>query len=136
MNPKNRLEEVFSADRSRLQQVAFRMLGSATAAADALQETWLRASRAGIEGVENVSGWLTTVTARVCLDLLRAMKGHPDDDAFDLPTTDAQLMDERPPELEREVELVESVGNALMVVLQTLPAAEQVAFSAAQCNSA
>ncbi len=127
MDAKNRLEAVFSADRTRLQQVAFRMLGSATAADDAVQETWLRASRSGIEGVDNVSGWLTTVIARVCLDQLRVLKAHPEE-AFDLPTTDAHLMDERSPEFEREVELAESVGNALMVVLQTLPAAERVAF--------
>jgi RNA polymerase sigma factor (sigma-70 family) len=113
----------FEADRARLQAVAYRMLGSASAADDAVQEAWLRLSRADTTEVENLSGWLTTVVARVCLDLLRSGKSRRE-----VPLTrEAELVpDSTDPE--REAVLAESVGSALLVVLQRLAPAERVAF--------
>src|SRR3989442_5199790 len=76
MNEHELLAERFEANRSHLRKVAYRMLGSPTDAEDAVQEAWLRLSRSGTSGVENLGGWLTTVVARVCLDMLRSRKSR------------------------------------------------------------
>ncbi|HEX5417997.1 MAG TPA: sigma-70 family RNA polymerase sigma factor [Chloroflexota bacterium] len=117
------LAERFEADRARLQAVAYRMLGSASEADDAVQEAWLRLSRADPTAVENLSGWLTTVVARVCLDALRARQSRREEPL----TAEGELLpDAANPE--QEALLAESVGSALLVVLQRLAPAERVAF--------
>ncbi|WP_328613743.1 sigma-70 family RNA polymerase sigma factor [Amycolatopsis sp. NBC_00355] len=114
------LAERFEAERGRLRGLAGRMLGSAAEADDAVQEAWLRLSRA--DGVDNVAAWLTTVVARVCLDVLRSRKARREDPADLLPEP---IADADPA---GEVELADSVGRALLVVLDALGAAERVAF--------
>ena len=113
----------FEADRARLRAVAYRMLGSLTEADDAVQEAWLRLSRA--DGVDNISGWLTTVVARICLDLLRARAARREE-PLRAPLPDPVIGDAADPE--REAMLADSVGLALLVVLDTLTPAERLAF--------
>jgi RNA polymerase sigma factor (sigma-70 family) len=117
------LAERFEADRSRLQAVAYRLLGSATEADDAVQEAWLRLSRADTSEVENLSGWLTTVVSRVCLDMLRSRQSRREDP---LEPDSEQLPDAADPAA--ETMLAESVGFAMQAVLQRLAPAERVAF--------
>ena len=117
------LAERFEADRGRLQAVACRMLGSASEADDAVQEAWLRLSRADTTEVENLSGWLTTVVARVCLDMLRSRKSRREEPL----TPEVELLPNTA-DPEHEAVLAESVGSALLVVLQRLAPAERVAF--------
>src|SRR5690242_4022952 len=111
----------FQADRAHLRAVAFRLLGSLDDADDALQQAWLKASPADRTDVENLTGWLTTVTARECLTLLRARKRRREialpDDAFAVA-----------PAAEDEAIMSESVGRALLVVLDRLSPPERVAF--------
>src|SRR4051794_22235274 len=111
MSPDD-LAAVFEQHRPRLRAVAYRMLGNPDDADDALQETWLRLNRTGDEGIENLAAWLTTVTGRICLDLLRARttrredplpSGQPDDVLRELPDEDA-------PDPAREAELADVVG--------------------------
>jgi RNA polymerase sigma factor (sigma-70 family) len=120
------LAERFEAHRAHLRAVAYRMLGSVTEADDAVQEGWLRLHRADTGEVENLGGWLTTVVARVCLDMLRARTARREAplDAPDLP--DAMVEDVGHPE--HEALLADSVGQALLVVLDTLAPAERLAF--------
>src|SRR5581483_9617381 len=114
----------FEDNRGRLRAVAFRMLGSSAEADDAVQEAWLRLSRTDASQVENLGGWLTTVVARVCLDMLRRR-----DTRRELPLEDlAPLSLDSGMDPEREAMLGESVGLALLVVLQQLAPAERVAF--------
>ena len=117
------LAERFEANRSHLRSVAYRMLGSQTEADDAVQESFLRVMRAGTTGVDNFAGWLTTIVARVCLDMLRGRKSRrevPVDAKVEaLPATD---------NLEREKLIADSVGVAMLVVFGTLTPAERVAF--------
>src|SRR5215467_5574389 len=117
------LSERFEADRSRLQGVAYRLLGSASEADDAVQEAWLRLSRSDTSEVENLSGWLTTVVARVCLDMLRSRRSRREQP---LALDGEFIPDAADPE--REVLLAESVGLAMLAVLQRLAPAERVAF--------
>ena len=129
MHEKNdSLAGQFEADRARLRSVAYRMLGSRSEADDAVQEAWLRLSRTDASSVENLGGWLTTVVARVCLDMLRQRKSrreHPLE--ADGPDEIASSEDgsDNP---EHEIALANSVGLALLVVLETLAPAERVAF--------
>jgi RNA polymerase sigma-70 factor (ECF subfamily) len=118
------LVDQFEADRPHLRAVAYRMLGSSTEADDAVQETWIRLSRSDTSGVENLSGWLTTVVARVCLDMLRA-RGSRREDPLETNGTDA-IADHVDPE--RQAVLADSVGPALLVVLDTLTPVERLAF--------
>jgi RNA polymerase sigma factor (sigma-70 family) len=113
----------FEAHRARLRAVAHRMLGSAHEADDAVQETWLRLHRS--EGIDNLGGWLTTVVSRVCLDMLRSRTTRREDvlAEYDAPADDSTSGH---PEL--EAELADSVGAALLVVLQSLAPAERLAF--------
>ena len=120
------LVERFEENRQRLRGVAFRMLGSITEADDALQETWLRLSRADAGSVENLAGWLTTVTARVCLDMLRSRSSRREELGAMLPETSAANGEDGNPE--SEALLADSMGVALLVVLGTLAPAERVAF--------
>ncbi|MFE7705807.1 sigma-70 family RNA polymerase sigma factor [Streptomyces sp. NPDC057486] len=127
MDEHSGLTERFEGDRTRLRAVAYRMLGSVSEADDAVQETWLRLHRTDVSGVENLSGWLTTVTARVCLNMLRARESRREDPLAALvPETGVDREDGRDPE--EEALLADSVGLALLVVLDTLTPAERIAF--------
>jgi len=120
------LTEQFEASRPRLRAVAYRMLGSHAEAEDAVQETWLRLGRTDATAIDNLGGWLTTVIGRVCLDRLRS-RGSRREDALD----DHFPRDLRAPEEEEPANqalLADSVGAALLVVLDLLPPAERVAF--------
>lgn len=120
------LAEQFEAHRSHLQRVAYRMLGASGEADDAVQEAWLRLSRADTAGVDNLGGWLTTVVARVCLDVLRSRKARREDPLEGEPVPAAGHAATADPE--RDAELADSVGLALLVVLEALAPAERVAF--------
>jgi RNA polymerase sigma factor (sigma-70 family) len=123
------LARVFEKDRRHLRAIAYRMLGSLPEADDAVQETWVRFAAAGTEGVENVSGWLTTICTRACLNVLRARAARPEQPAgMHIPDPIAVHADEAAPDPEQEALLAESVGLALMVVLDALRPAERVAF--------
>ncbi len=117
----------FEQNRNHLRAVAYRMLGSKTEAEDAVQEAWLRLSRSGAEGVENLGGWLTTVVARVCLDMLRSRKSRREEE-LDVHLPEAAVSGEPGAQPERERLLADSIGLALLVVLETLAPAERVAF--------
>jgi RNA polymerase sigma factor (sigma-70 family) len=123
MDEKNFLAEKFETNRAHLRAVAYRMLGSAGEVDDAVQETWLRLSRSDTSAVENLGGWLTTVVARVCLDMLRARKSRREEPIG--PHVPEPVADDPH---ERDRELADSVGAALLVVLETLAPAERLAF--------
>jgi RNA polymerase sigma factor (sigma-70 family) len=110
----------FEAERGRLRGLAYRMLGSAAEADDAVQETWLRLNR--VDSVDNLAAWLTTVVSRVCLDVLRSRKARREEafEVFPEPADDADPAG--------EAELADSVGRALLVVLDALGPAERIAF--------
>jgi len=127
MDEKNSLAGQFEADRGRLRAVAYRMLGSRSEADDAVQEAWLRLARSDAGGVDNLQAWLTTVVARVCLDMLRQRKSRRED-AIDLDARDEIASDAPGDNPEHEIALADSVGLALLVVLETLAPAERVAF--------
>jgi RNA polymerase sigma factor (sigma-70 family) len=121
------LAERFEDNRARLRAVAYRRLGSLSEADDALQESWLRLSRSDTGGVENLGGWLTTVVARVCLDMLRSRKARPEEPmGVHLPDPIVSGADGVDPE--HEALLADSVGLALLVVLDTLTPAERLTF--------
>ncbi len=127
MNEQEWQLEQFERYRPHLQAVAYRMLGSVSEAEDALQEAWLRLSRTDTEDVTNLGGWLTTVVGRVCLDLLRARRSrHEDSVGSWLPEPIVSTDDETNPE--QEALLADSVGLALLVILETLTPAERLAF--------
>src|SRR6201991_552286 len=124
MNEDQLLAERFEENRPHLRAVAYRMLGSLTEADDAVQEAWLRMDRTDVSEVRNLRGWLTTVVARICLDMLRARNARPEeplDDVLPVATSDAV-------DPEAEAVLGDSVGVALLVILQTLSPAERLAF--------
>ncbi len=126
MNENDRLAGRFEEHRPRLRAVAYRMLGTLAEAEDAVQEAWLRLSRSGT-GVENLGGWLTTVVAHVCLDMLRSRKVRREEPLeVHLPDMLISLDDGHDPE--EEAVLADSVGLALLVVLDTLTPAERLAF--------
>jgi RNA polymerase sigma factor (sigma-70 family) len=116
----------FEAERQRLRDVAYRMLGSSAEAEDAVQEAWLRLSRTDAEAVENLSGWLTTVVARVSLNMLRSRRTRGERPLEDL--GGAEDRRESQPDPEQEVVLADSVGLALLVVLDSLSPHERLAF--------
>jgi RNA polymerase sigma-70 factor (ECF subfamily) len=125
MDEKRWLADEFEANRGHLRAVAFRMLGSRSEAEDAVQEAWLRLTRSDRSDVDNLSGWLTTVVARICLDMLRSRRTRREE-PLDLPAHGAIVDIASNPE--REAAFADSVGLALLVVLQTLSPAERVAF--------
>lgn len=127
MDAKKFLAERFEANRVHLRGVAYRMLGTLGEADDAVQEAWLRLSRSDAAEIENLGGWLTTVVARVCLDMLRARKVRREDSLnADDP---ARIADrESGPDPEQQLLLADAVGMALLVVLEKLAPAERLAF--------
>jgi len=127
MNEHELLAQQFESYRDKLNSAAYRMLGSTVEAEDAVQEAWLRVSNAGTDGVDNIGGWLTTIVGRVCLDKLRARRAHREETLEGHePEPDVQRRHEWGPEM--DVELADSVGLALLVVLEALQPAERVAF--------
>ncbi|MEV3854072.1 sigma-70 family RNA polymerase sigma factor [Streptomyces sp. NPDC050095] len=119
----------FQAERTRLRSVAYRMLGSLSEAEDAVQESWLRLQRADAADVRNLSGWLTTVVGRICLDMLRTRASRRED-PLDPGTSEVHVPDPviRPVDPAQEVELADTVGVALLVVMDTLAPAERLVF--------
>jgi RNA polymerase sigma-70 factor, ECF subfamily len=127
------LAERFEAARPHLRAVAYRMLGSMSEADDAVQETWLRLSRSDTSAVENLGGWLTTVVARVCLDLLRSRTARREQPLESFGTEGAPVPEpivsrESGSDPEHEAIMADAVGLALLVVLDTLTPAERLAF--------
>ncbi|MGC5013576.1 RNA polymerase sigma factor SigJ [Streptosporangium sp. DT93] len=127
MDESERLGERFEEHRTRLRAVAYRMLGSVSEAEDAVQEAWLRLDRAGAGDVENLGAWLTTVVARVCLNTLRSRERRRED-PLGLRMPDPIVGREGGIGPEGEAVLADSVGLALLVVLETLTPAERLAF--------
>ena len=119
------LAHQFEANRRHLQAVAYRMLGSLSEAEDAVQESWLHLSRSDTSGIENLGGWLTTVVARVCLDMLRSRHARREES---LEVSGSMAARDGGIDPEQEAELSDSVGLALLVVLDTLSPAERLAF--------
>ncbi|GAA4730178.1 DNA-directed RNA polymerase sigma-70 factor [Phytohabitans rumicis] len=121
------LTERFERERPHLRAVAYRMLGSLSEADDAVQEAWLRAARADTGGVDNLGAWLTTVVGRVCLNALRARRRHPEE-SLEVRVPDPILDPAGGTDPEHAAVLADSVGLALMVVLETLTPNERLAF--------
>ena len=117
------LAEQFEANRARLRSVAYRMLGSSSEVDDAVQETWLRLNRSDASALDNLGGWLTTVVARICLDMLRSRKSRREEPMG--PHVPEPVAND---EHQRDTEMADSVGAALLVVLETLAPAERLAF--------
>lgn len=128
MTDKELLADRFEQNRGHLRAVAYRMLGSLSEADDAVQEAWLKLSRSDADEVRNLAGWLTTVVGRVCLDMLRSRASRREEpmDACFVPDPVISPLDRTDPE--QEVLLADSVGLALLVVLETLEPAERLAF--------
>ncbi|HTN62454.1 MAG TPA: sigma-70 family RNA polymerase sigma factor [Devosia sp.] len=127
MDEQDFLASTFEASRSHLRGVAYRMLGSASEADDAVQEAWLRLSRTDASAIDNLTGWLTTVVARICLDNLRRTKARREDGfGTEPPPPVANRPDPANPET--DAALADSVGLALLIVLETLDPAERLAF--------
>src|ERR671924_231878 len=127
MDESDYLADRFEAHRTHLRAVAYRMLGSVSDADDAVQEAWLRLNRSDTSGVENLGGWLTTVVARVCLDMLRSRNSrHEEPLGAGVPKP--IMSREGGIDPEHEALLADSVGLALLVVLDTLNPAERLAF--------
>src|SRR5262245_28461580 len=127
MNQRDWLAERFEANRPRLRGVAYRMLGSLSEADDALQDAWLRLSLADAGGVENLAGWMTTVVARVCLNTLESRRARREE-PLDGHVPDPVVSYRDAVDPEHAVLVADSVGLALLIVLETLAPAERVAF--------
>jgi RNA polymerase sigma-70 factor (ECF subfamily) len=127
MNDQDWLAERFEAERARLRGVAYRMLGSMSEADDAVQEAWIRLSRSDTSDVEHLRAWLTTVVGRVCLNMLRARRARRETD-LETHVPDPIVSPEAGVDPEQEALLGDSVGLALLVVLDALTPAERVAF--------
>src|SRR5439155_26909129 len=121
------LAEQFEANRTHLQAVAYRMLGSLSEADDAIQESWLHLSRSDTSGIKNLGGWLTTVIARICLDMLRSRTSRREE-PLEASVPEPITSREGGIDPEQEALLADSVGLALLVVLDTLNPAERLAF--------
>jgi RNA polymerase sigma-70 factor (ECF subfamily) len=121
------LAERFEENRDHLRAVAYRMLGSTAEAEDAVQETWLRLGRTETESIENLGGWLTTVVARVALDVLRSRKARREE-SLELEPTGAAIASTDSANPESQALLADSVGSALLVVLEMLTPAERLSF--------
>ncbi|MEV3962531.1 sigma-70 family RNA polymerase sigma factor [Nocardia sp. NPDC050193] len=122
------LADRFEEHRTHLRAVAYRILGSLTDADDAVQEAWLRLARTDTTGVGNLGGWLTTVVGRVCLDMLRTRKTRSEEPLEVEHLPDPVITSESTPDPEHEALLADSVGLALLVVLESLSPAERLAF--------
>ncbi len=127
MDDRDWLAREFEENRPHLRAVAYRMLGSLGEAEDAVQEAWLRLNRSDAKGIENLGGWLTTVTGRVCLDMLRSRKSRREE-SLDERLPDFILSREDRIDPERETLIADSIGLALLVVLETLTPHERLAF--------
>ncbi|MED7929999.1 sigma-70 family RNA polymerase sigma factor [Nonomuraea sp. LP-02] len=127
MNEEKELTAMFEAHRDHLRAVAYRMLGSLSEADDAVQETWLRLERTDVRDVANMGGWLTTVVGRVCLNLLRSRRTRGEE-PLEPSMPDPVVTSPEGVDPEHEALLSDSVGLALLVVLQTLEPAERLAF--------
>src|SRR5919106_4390787 len=127
MDERDYLAERFEENRTHLRAVAYRMLGSLSEVDDAVQEAWLRLSRADTTGVDNLGGWLTTVVARVCLDMLRSRKSRREE-PFPEHAPEPVATGTSGSSPEHEAVLADSVGLALLVVLDKLTPAERLAF--------
>jgi RNA polymerase sigma-70 factor, ECF subfamily len=127
MSENHRLAEAFEENRPHLRAVAYRLLGSLAEADDAVQESWLRVSRAGASDVHNLRGWLTTIVARVALNMLRA-RGARREEEYGVRLPDPVVSPEGGLQPEDEALLADSVGLALLVVLDSLGPAERLAF--------
>ncbi|WP_328323694.1 sigma-70 family RNA polymerase sigma factor [Kribbella sp. NBC_00382] len=121
MNDNEWLARRFEEQRGQLRGVAYRMLGSGAEADDAVQEAWLRLNRTGADGIDNLGGWLTTVVSRICLDQLQARRVRREQPLEEVPALGVV-------DPEREALLADSVGVALLVVLETLTPAERLTF--------
>ncbi|NUP37380.1 MAG: sigma-70 family RNA polymerase sigma factor [Streptomyces sp.] len=133
MSDKELLAQRFEEHRSHLRAVAYRMLGSLNEADDAVQETWLKLSRSDVSDVQNLGGWLTTVAGRVCLDMLRSRSSRreeplPEQQDGPIRLPDPVVSGPGGVDPEQEMLVADSVGIALMIVLQTLAPAERLAF--------
>src|ERR1700752_2748787 len=124
MGEHDALAERFEAHRPRLRAIAYQTLGSASEADDAVQEAWLRLSRTDHGSIDNLGGWLTTVVARVCLNMLESRRDEPA--GVDLPESVISDADGSNPE--QDALLADSIGSALLVILHTLAPAERLAF--------
>jgi RNA polymerase sigma-70 factor (ECF subfamily) len=127
MHENDWLASQFEHHRDRLRAVAYRMLGSQSEAEDAVQETWIRLSRSRTDEVENFGGWLTTVVSRVSLDMLRSRQSRREE-SIDPATTELLIPDADGVDPEQEAVMADSIGPALLVVLDTLAPAERLAF--------
>ena len=127
MDERDQLTESFEAHRTHLRAVAYRMLGSLSEADDAVQEAWLRLSRSDSREIENLGGWLTTVVARVSLNMLRSRRSRREE-SFGVQLPEPMVDREDGTDPEHEALLADSVGVALFVVLETLGPAERLAF--------
>ena len=127
MSEKDWLAERFEANRDRLEAVAYRMLGSRSEAEDAVQEAWLRLSRVDAGEVGNLGGWLTTVVGRICLDMLRSRKSRREA-PFETDAVEQMADEDGGADPAERVAMADSVGMALLVVLEKLAPAERVAF--------
>jgi RNA polymerase sigma factor (sigma-70 family) len=127
MDERDYLAERFEEHRTHLRAVAYRMLGSLSEVDDAVQEAWLRLSRADATGIDNLGGWLTTVVARVCLDMLRSRQSRREE-PFTPDAPEPVATGTRGSSPEHEALLADSVGLALLVVLDRLTPAERLAF--------
>ncbi len=125
MSEDDWLAERFEENRDHLRAVAYRMLGSQQEAEDAVQETWIRLSRSDTGTIDNLGGWLTTVVGRICLDMLRVRRARPEQPVEEHSPT---LADHEVPDPELEAVQADSVGLALLVVLETLTPAERLSF--------
>jgi RNA polymerase sigma-70 factor (ECF subfamily) len=124
--PESWLVQTFESHRAHLQAVAYRMLGSRSEAEDAVQETWLRLSRSDVGDIDNLGGWLTTVVSRISLDMLRSRSSRREEPVGAHPTTDTGDAGAADPA--HEAAVADSVGSALLVVLDTLRPSERLAF--------
>jgi RNA polymerase sigma factor (sigma-70 family) len=121
MEKNDRLATEFETKRHHLQAVAYRMLGSRSEAEDAVQETWIRLNRSDSDSIDNLGGWLTTVVARVCLDMLRSRKAAREESLEELLV---DLPEEAEGDFEEKLLIADAVGSALLLVLDKLTAAE------------
>jgi RNA polymerase sigma-70 factor (ECF subfamily) len=128
VSDRNLYAEQFEAHRAHLQAVAYRMLGSRSEAEDAVQEAWLRLSGSDAEAVANLGGWLTTVVGRICIDMLRARRSRNEDYVGSWIPEPVVAEDDELAGPEQQAMLADSVGLALLVVLETLAPAERLAF--------
>ncbi|WP_371779815.1 sigma-70 family RNA polymerase sigma factor [Streptosporangium subroseum] len=126
-SPTDLVAEAFEAQRDRLRAVAYRMLGSHADAEDVVQEAWLRLSRQDTETIRNFAGWLTTVVGRISLDVLRSRQAHPEA-SYDDRLSELVVTVDDGPAPEDDVVLADSVGLALLVVLESLGPGERLAF--------